>query len=136
MPVSEEVLDLALGIDPASPALQADKAIASTGADEETIGKAAAALMGSSVDEAMRIGLAMGRQSKYRHAVAVFRRIVALHPGSATAWEQLGINLDWMGEPDQAAEAFRKASTLDPLNASIQKSRAEFEDRRRKKPPP
>ena len=70
------------------------------------------------------------RRSKYALAAELCTRILALHPGSATAWHQLASSHEFQKEPDKAKEAFTKALQLDPLNPAIRKDYDAFEKRR------
>jgi spermidine synthase len=131
--VAAEVLKLATQIDPDDAGLLADRAIADKGTDEEELRKAIAKMIDKSPDEAVRVGVDLWRLSKYKQAVEIFQRIIAVHPGSATAWENLGLNYESQKEWDKAKEAHHKAFLLDPLNASVRKHAGDFEKSRAEK---
>lgn len=130
-----EVLDLALRIDVGHPALLADRAIATPDRPEEEVLKVASSLVDRAPDEALRIGLEQFRRSKYPLAIEIYRRILAKHPSSATTWQNLGSTLEIRKEMEQAAEAYRKAMELDPLNAAIRKDAERFEEKRAARKP-
>ena len=48
----------------------------------------------------------------YAAAAAAFRRVVAANPRALDAWEQLGISLQELGEPEPALAAFQEAMRL------------------------
>jgi spermidine synthase len=131
--VAADVLKLGAQIDPEDPGLLADRAIADKGADEEELRKAVVTMIAKSPDEAVRVGVDLWRLSKYKQAVEIFQRIIAVHPGSATAWENLGLNYESLKEWDKAGEAHHKAFLLDPLNASVRKHAEEFHRSRAEK---
>jgi tetratricopeptide (TPR) repeat protein len=127
-----DVRELALQIDVGDPGLLADVLISSTDRSVEEILRTVSVILERSPDDALRVGMELYRKSKYPLAVEVHQRILAAHPGSATAWEQLGSTYENMKEWDKAAEAYRKAIELDPLNSTARKSRENFEKRREK----
>lgn len=49
---------------------------------------------------------------RYDRAVAKLKRVVELDPGSARAWDNLGLSYDMMGQNDEARQAFEKAVEL------------------------
>lgn len=51
-------------------------------------------------------------QRLYEEAVEKFRRVIRLDPESARAYDNLGLVLDMLGEPDEARDAFLKAVDL------------------------
>lgn len=61
-------------------------------------------------------GLRLLRQGSYEGALHKLERAVHAAPGNATAQCNLGIVCWKMGRPDQALEALRKASLLDPAD--------------------
>jgi len=127
--VAADVLDLALVIDPADPGLAADRAL---WAKDQDLVKVATAIHERAPDEALKIGQELYRTSKYDQAVEVYRRILEVHPRSATVWEGLGSALECLKKWDEAGEAYGKAFEIDPLNATVKKSREKFEKREKK----
>jgi Flp pilus assembly protein TadD len=105
----------------------ADRAIANADRAEEETVKTAAALIDRSPDDALRIGLELFRRSKYPAAADVYRKILAVHPSSATTWQNLGSTLEVLKDWDPAAAAYRKSVQLDPLNAAVRKDAERFE---------
>lgn len=51
-------------------------------------------------------------QRLYAEAVAKLKRVIALDPASARAYDNLGLALDMLGQPEDAREAFLKAVDL------------------------
>lgn len=51
-------------------------------------------------------------QRRYEEAAAKLNRVVRLDPGSARAWDSLGLAYDMMGENSEAQRAFEKAVDL------------------------
>lgn len=51
---------------------------------------------------------------RYGEAVRVYRKMLALEPGNASVLNELGLALHYEGKSDEALEALRKATTLDP----------------------
>jgi hypothetical protein len=133
--VAADLLDLALAIDPGDPGLVADRTIAGGDRSEEELLKTASALADRSPDDALRIGMEAFRKSKYPLAVEIYRRILASHPDSATAWQRLGSSYELMKDAEKAGAAYDKAYRLDPLNAPLKKERDEFEKKRATKSP-
>ena len=127
---SNELLDLAVGLDPDDPALLAQWVIAHKGVDEEAVRKAVARILERSPLEAVRVATEMGNVSKVALAVEILEGIVAAYPGSATAWEQLAINCEKLKDFEKAGQAYRKAFALDPLSSSTRRNLEEFEKKR------
>ena len=50
------------------------------------------------------------------HAVACFKRLVAIEPGDSRAWQNLGVAECWRGEHMAGVVASRRAVKLDPSN--------------------
>jgi spermidine synthase len=125
-----DVLDLALGLDAGNPSLLADRLNLQRGQPEDELLRSVSAILERSPDEALRVAQDFFRRSKYPLAIETCKRILALHPGSATAWHQLASSYEFQKEPDQAKQAFTKALQLDPLNAAIRKDYESFEKRR------
>jgi spermidine synthase len=131
-PQSLPVLDVGIGLDPANAELLAARVIGQKGQDEAYVRRVFPQILAGSPIEAVRVGEAIGNESKYALAVELFEAVVAAYPQSATAWENLGINASWLGAWDRAAEAFEKAISLDPLNPEIRKGDQDFKRRRSK----
>ena len=127
--VASDVLDLAIAVDPADAALLAERALRAKDAD---LVQVATAIHEKAPEEALKIAQELYRVSKYDQAAEVYRRILAVHPRSATAWEGLGSALESLKDWDKAAEAYGKAYEIDPLNATVRKSRDKFEKREKK----
>jgi len=127
---SNELLDLAVELDPDDPALLAQWVIAHKGVDEEAVRKAVARILERSPLEAVRVATEMGNVSKVALAVEILEGIVAAYPGSATAWEQLAINCEKLKDFEKAGQAYRKAFALDPLSSSTRRNLEEFEKKR------
>jgi hypothetical protein len=121
---ASDVLDLALAIDPGEPGLVTDRAVWAKDDDLLTV---ALAVRHRAPDEALRSP--RSSSASVRPAVRAYRAILELHPGSATAWEDWGaqIRRTW----DKAGEASERRE-IDPLNATVKKSRDKFEKREKK----
>jgi predicted membrane-bound spermidine synthase len=126
---ASDVLDLALAVDPGEPGLLADRAL---WRKEEDLVGTARALRDRAPEEALKIALELFRTSKYKEAAEAYRAILESHPRSATAWEGLGSALETLKDWDKAGEAYEKAYEIDPLNATVKKSRDKFEKREKK----
>jgi spermidine synthase len=127
-----QVLDLALTLDVADPALLADRAMLQKPVVDEELLRTAAAVLERSPGDALRMAQDLYRRSKYPLAIEICRKILERHPGSATAWHQLASACELQREPDRAREAYARALQLDPLNAAIRKDHDQFQ----KKQPP
>ena len=125
-----DVLGMALGLDVGDPVLLTDRLLLQRDLPEDELLKTVSAIMDRSPDEALRVAQDLFRRSKYLLAIEICKRILVLHPGSATAWHQLASSYEFQKEPDLAKEAFAKALQLDPLNAAIRKDHDAFEKRR------
>jgi spermidine synthase len=133
--VAADVLDLALAIDPAQPALLADRAIAGRDRSDEELRRIVGALAGPSPDDALRIGEDLYRRSQYPLAVESYKILLAAHPDSATAWQHLGSAYELLKDAEKAGAAYDKAFELDPLNASLRKERDGFRKKQAPKKP-
>ncbi|HLY16871.1 MAG TPA: tetratricopeptide repeat protein [Bryobacteraceae bacterium] len=51
-------------------------------------------------------------QRLYREAVDKFRQVIRLEPDSSRAYDNLGLSLDMLGQPDEARQAFLKGAEL------------------------
>jgi tetratricopeptide (TPR) repeat protein len=125
-----DVLTLALGLDVSSAPLLADRAILQRDLPEEELLRTVSSIVERSPDEALRVAQDFNRRSKYPLAIEICRRILALRPGSATAWHQLALACEFNKDDEKAQEAYAKALELDPLNAAIRKDADAFEKRR------
>lgn len=56
-----------------------------------------------------------GDPAQWEDAVVAYRRVVAIDPTYAAAWNNLGLLLHRMGRYDEAREAYRSALAQDPL---------------------
>jgi tetratricopeptide (TPR) repeat protein len=128
------VLDRALRLSPDDPSLLADRTIGAKEWTDEEVVAAAGKILERSPDEAFRVGAEASRRSRYRAAADIYRRILAVHPASATGWANLAWALESLKEREPAREAWLKAAVLDPLNASIRKDVDAFEKRRADRP--
>ena len=59
------------------------------------------------------LGFCLFKLGRYSEAVASFERAVAIDPSSAIDWANIGVNLERSGEPERAAEMYRKALGMD-----------------------
>jgi len=79
--------------------------------------------------EANLLGVRFWRKKDFEAARDVFEHIVALHPQAATAWTNLAIVYQDVGETEQARMAFNRARFVDPANEFLSTSLAKFERR-------
>ncbi len=125
-----DALTLALGLDVSSAPLLADRAILQRNLPEEELLRTVSSIVERAPDEALRVAQDFNRRSKYPLAIEICRRILARHPGSATAWHQLALACEFNKDDEKAKEAYAKALELDPLNAAIRKDYDSFDKRR------
>jgi Flp pilus assembly protein TadD len=71
-----------------------------------------------------QMGSALGEAGRFAEAAASFRRAVALDPGQAAFWANLGMMLKVEGDFDASLEAYGKALSLAPDNRQIRVNRA------------
>jgi cytochrome c-type biogenesis protein CcmH/NrfG len=65
-----------------------------------------------------------GSEAAYREAATLLKDVVRESPSDATAWYWLGSSLQFSGEQQQAAEAYKKYLFLEPHGASADEVRA------------
>ncbi len=75
---------------------------------------------------ANKVGMAMFQAGQYAPAIDIFRRLAAIHPGSAVVWQNLAQGYAAAGQRDKAGEAFQKAISLDPYADQFQQSYEKF----------
>ena len=77
-------------------------------------------------NDEMRLHLARALllQNQYLEAIANYRTFLTAHPESAVAWSDLGIALSATHQNAAAVDAFRKAASLNPTDASLRSNLA------------
>ncbi|MGH7823118.1 MAG: tetratricopeptide repeat protein, partial [Candidatus Binatia bacterium] len=118
---ASEVVDLGLARNPREKDLLGDKLVLSE-VDPATFESIVSEIVTLSEEHATAVGVTLWSRQKYAQAKAIFQRLLALHPHSATAWNNLALTQQSLGESEQALESFRKALSLDPLNDAPRKS--------------
>ena len=63
------------------------------------------------------VGAAYQRRGNHREAADAYRTALRIHPGTGTSWLGLGISLEALNHPNEAAEAFRRALASGTLTA-------------------
>lgn len=79
----------------------------------------ALALDSTVADARLALANALSNKAQIAESVTEFRRVVKLVPNDPTAWQWFSSNLLAQGLVDEALEASRRASELDPLSAVI-----------------
>lgn len=64
-------------------------------------------------------GDALTNSGLRKHAIEVYRRLLAFHPDVAPAWNNLGVCLQHEGELSEAIASFEQATKLDASNAAM-----------------
>src|SRR5262249_41556490 len=129
---SQNLLELArqlaaagLRIDPEQPQLLADRlTLSPREADIDTLERSLPAILALDEARASKVGgglLEMGRSDLGN---AVFKRLVALHPGSVSAWTKLAISSRGRGQGEEARRPSPGARALTPSDEPAQKSSA------------
>lgn len=67
-------------------------------------------------------GIDVARRGLWYEARFRFEKAAALNPGSASAFNNLGVSLEQQGDFEQARAAYSRALELDPKNLSIQQN--------------
>jgi Flp pilus assembly protein TadD len=62
---------------------------------------------------------ALVQSGNHKHAIDVYRRLLAFHPTIAPAWNNLGVCLQQEGDLSEAIAAFERAATLDATNGAV-----------------
>ncbi|HVY45261.1 MAG TPA: tetratricopeptide repeat protein [Minicystis sp.] len=79
-------------------------------------------------NDTFRSGLAQTRRTlgyraqveqRYRDAVNLYQRVVALTPDDATTWYNLSVSYKKLGHDDQAKKALARAAELDPSHYKV-----------------
>ena len=78
----------------------------------------------------VRRGLEVAQTGAAGEAAQLFRQAIEAHPGSAEAWNGLGVVLARQGESAEAVDAFRRALGLRPGYAEVHRNLAVVLDRR------
>ncbi len=60
------------------------------------------------------LGFCCFKLEEYQQAVECFEKVIELDPGSAIDYANLGINLQRLGHPKEAAYVLKQALELDP----------------------
>lgn len=70
----------------------------------------------------LAFGIDVARRGLWQEARFRFERAAVLDPGSASAYNNLGVTQEQQGEFDKARAAYERARELDPKNISIQQN--------------
>ena len=76
--------------------------------------------------DANGIGVELWQQSQYRSAASVFETVIARNTNSATAWVNLGVNREALGDYKSAEMAYLTALALDPVYTFARESYQRF----------
>ena len=72
--------------------------------------------------EQVEFGIAVAQKGLWKEAVYRWKRATEIDPTYAEAYNDLAIAYEYEGSFDQAREAYEKALSLDPNNATIQEN--------------
>jgi spermidine synthase len=120
-----KIIELGLVRDPRNARLLGAK-IAFSRVDQAFFDTALPVILSASEDEANQLGMVLWRMGRFAEAAAIQRRLVALHPDSPIAWNNLATSYARLGKRPEAEEAFKKAISLDPFNDNFRKSYQSF----------
>ena len=114
--VALATLDRVLALNAASvPALKVRaRALYLAGRDREAEDalRTAAAHAPADADMAYDMGRIAYQQRRYQEAAAAFRKAIALDPRAYKAWDNLGLALEALGQPDEAVRHYLKAMEI------------------------
>ncbi|MCZ6598828.1 MAG: fused MFS/spermidine synthase [Planctomycetota bacterium] len=111
-----ELVESGLALDPEAPFFVAHEALLSHPPDGAELERLVDRVAARSPREAHRLGESFRARGDAGRARAVFERLTALLPASATTWASLGSALEDLGRTTDAAAARARALQLDPLN--------------------
>jgi Flp pilus assembly protein TadD len=115
--LARQIVELGLKHDESHAGLVARRVALSTDTDNvDTVKRTVDLLPRLSAKEANQVGVALWKAAHYQEAIGVFHRVVSLHPNSATAWANLGVNYEKSGQRGKARDALTTALDLDPFN--------------------
>jgi tetratricopeptide (TPR) repeat protein len=120
--LARQILELGLKYDRAHAGLLASRVALSPGIHQPTVKQTVDLLPQLSAKEANQIGVALWKAGHYGEAIAAFQRVVSMHPNSATAWANLGVNYEKSGQRGRAHQALATALDLDPFNTFAKES--------------
>lgn len=107
---------VALEHDPDSPELLANRLVLAPAEGDSLLPATYESIVGRSVADANRVGVAFYQRQDYARGVAALEKIVEATPYSAYGWSNLGILYQRAGRLEEARAAFEKALALDPMN--------------------
>ncbi len=113
--VARQLVDFGLGEKPDAELLVTRLTLATT-VDQALCNQILEQLGRLPAAETAPVGVAFSAAKRYSEAVDVFRRIAAQYPDSASAWTNLGLNYEALGQRQKALEAWTKAQRLEPMN--------------------
>ena len=125
---AREIVAAGLTYDPQQPQLLGDRlSLSPKDVDPETFAGSLSTILASDESRASTIGGSLVGMGRYDLGSEIFKRLVALHPGSVTAWTNLAVSYQRLGRSDEARKAYLQALALDPLDESAQQSFAAFQ---------
>ena len=114
--------------DPQQPELLGDRlSMSPKDVDPETFERTFSTILTLDESRANKLGRALMQVRRYDLGNAVFKRLVALHPGSVTTWNNLAVSYWRLERKDEARKAFLQAIALDPFDESAQRTFGAFE---------
>lgn len=114
---ARELVEFGLSVDPADADLAALEQLTTFSLNQRSARARPPSATAQSVIHFSRFGVAMWKQRRYKEAASIFERLVVDFPHSATLWTNLGLNCQNLGERYEAEQAYRKALSLDPVDA-------------------
>ena len=113
-----ELFDKAIGVGPATARHHADKArsLIALSRREDALHEAESAIaIGNPSPRTLdTIGVALSRLGLHERAVPFYRDATTREPGNAAFWYNLGAGLQFMGDFEAAADAYRRTLAIDP----------------------
>jgi len=124
------LVEEALRHTPDDPVLLAERLLHSSSLSQEEFSRSLARLAERSLPQTRRLGVRLWEKGQNKRAVETFKLLVKLQPEAASAWTDLGINYEALGDLEAAEAAHRRAFELDPVSIFTQKAKNAFRDKR------
>lgn len=117
--LARQLVELGLRYDPTNGGLLALRLVLAAPVHQTTLDATLAVLPRLPTKDANQVAVALWQTKHYQEAIDAFHGIISSHPQSATAWANLSVNYEGIGQQVMAKKALDTARGLDPFNTFV-----------------